>query len=449
MAEETVTKIVWQYTEKLPEETMAFLRGIAADYGKVKGAVFERFSGIRSLGKLGSVYEIMGIMRRSGLREQLNLPSAYYEVAVKEAAENIKSSWSALKNRLRRRISAKENLSDDDKLYLRYVLKDGAAYAAILNGAECSLPGSVRELNVDTRRLNNLLRRLTRQHHEKPAVGKTDVFSVPPVGYSYKNGELRLASRVRQKRVALPLRDGRTADRQIRVCLREDYAAVAIPVDVKKRRHADYGNVIFMHLGYRDMCTLSTGRVYGEGLGQLLGAKTERLTEKNRQRNRIRAVYRESLAAGDGKKAADIAANNLGVHKYERQKVRERAGIETYINRELNRLLAAEKPQKIVITSPIMNRTKVRSKAANRKLTESFRGYIRNRLKQKCALHCVELVEIGAKGTGSVCSRCGAPGKRQRDEFVCEKCGYRASIAMNGARNIEEKYRKMQGDETG
>ena len=32
--ENTITKITWQYTEILPEETMEFLRGIAADYGK-------------------------------------------------------------------------------------------------------------------------------------------------------------------------------------------------------------------------------------------------------------------------------------------------------------------------------------------------------------------------------------------------------------------------------
>ena len=75
--ENTITKITWQYTEILPEETMEFLRGIAADYGKVKRAVFERYSGIRSLKKLASVFNIMNEMRGCGLREQLNLPSAY------------------------------------------------------------------------------------------------------------------------------------------------------------------------------------------------------------------------------------------------------------------------------------------------------------------------------------------------------------------------------------
>ncbi len=447
--EHTLTKIAWQYTEILPEETMEFLRGIAVDYGKVKRATFERYSGVRSLRKLESVFHIMSEMRGCGLREQLNLPSAYYEVAVKEAAENIKGVWSALKNKLRRLITANENLSDDDKLYLRFVLKDSALYAAVLNGEACSLPENIQKLDVDTKRLNNLLRRLTRKHHEKPAVERTSAFSVPPGGYSYRDGALRLASRVSQRRVPLPLRDSRTAKRQIRVCLRENYAAIAIPVEVRRRSHPDFQNTIFVHLGYQDMCTLSSGAVYGEGLGRLLEAKTERLTEKNRQRDRVRAVYRARLAAGEGKKAASIASNNLGLRKYERQKRRERTNIESYINAGLNRMLAEEKPRRIVVASPITNRTKFRSKEANRRQTESLRGYIRGRLRQKCALHGVELVEISPKGTGSVCCECGAAGKRRQGEFLCEKCGYRASIALNGARNMEKKYKNMQESGTG
>lgn len=435
-----ITKIVWQYTEILPEETMEFLRAVAVDYGKVKRATFERFSGIRSLEKLSSVFHIMNEMRSCGLREQLNLPSAYYEVAVKEAAENIKSMWSALKNRLRKLITANENLSDNDRMYLRWVLKDDSVYAKVLNGGDYTLPEKMENLDIDTRRLNNLLRRLTRKHLEKPVVGKTNAFSVPPVGYSYKKGTLRLASRVSQKRIALPLRDNRTSRRQIHICLKENYAAIAIPVDVQKQKHHDFQNSIFVHLGYHDMCTLSSGHIYGQDLGRLLEAKTERLAEKNRERDRIRTVYRQSIASGDGKKAVRIERNNLGLRKYDRQKACERGEIETYINAELNRMLEEEKPCRIVVTCPVTNRRKFRSKAVNRKLTESFRGYVRNRLKQKCALHSIELVEISSKGTGSVCSECGALGKCLIETFSCEKCGYQTSFALNTAKNIEKIY---------
>ena len=45
----TITKIVWQYSEPLPEETMEFLKGIAADCCKVKNYVYEKYSGVKYL----------------------------------------------------------------------------------------------------------------------------------------------------------------------------------------------------------------------------------------------------------------------------------------------------------------------------------------------------------------------------------------------------------------
>ena len=79
---QTMTKTIWQYSEPLPEETMAFLRGIALDYSKVKNYTYKRYSGIKSLDRLTPAYDIMGEVRKSGLRTQLGLPSAYFSPAI-------------------------------------------------------------------------------------------------------------------------------------------------------------------------------------------------------------------------------------------------------------------------------------------------------------------------------------------------------------------------------
>lgn len=78
----TITKTVWQYSEPLPEETMEFLKGIALDCCKVKNYVYRKYSGIRNLDNLTPVYGILNEMRHCGLREQLNLPAVYYELAI-------------------------------------------------------------------------------------------------------------------------------------------------------------------------------------------------------------------------------------------------------------------------------------------------------------------------------------------------------------------------------
>lgn len=308
------------------------------------------------------------------------------------------------------------------------------------------MPEKAAGLAIDTERLNNLLRRLTRRYLVKPAPsGRADSFCVSPGGYSYRDGALCLVSRVPRKRIRLPLKDDRTCDRQLRICIRQSDVAIALPVNRKMRRHEDYQNTIFVHLGYRDMCTLSSGNIYGEGLGELASAKSERLMEKNRERGRMRNSYRKSIAEGDRKKAADIEANNLGGIKYDHRKKKEQAQIESCVNAGINRMLEAEKPGTIVITKPVtINKKNPGYKPANRKHSESPQGYVRRRMLQKCHTNGITLVEISSKGTGSICSSCGSEGKRLAEGFICETCGFQSSIALNGARRIEQIYRKSQ-----
>ena len=136
----TVTRTIWQYSDPLPEETMAFLRGIAADYCKVKNDVYRRYSGVKNLDRLTPVYSILNEMRYCGLRERLNLPAVYYELAIADAVADIKGSWGIVKNKLRELITANENLSADDRQYLRTILKVNSTYASILTYQEYELP---------------------------------------------------------------------------------------------------------------------------------------------------------------------------------------------------------------------------------------------------------------------------------------------------------------------
>ena len=122
----TITKIVWQYSEPLPEETMEFLKGISADCCKVKNYVYEKYSGVKYLNGLTPVYNILNEMRYCGLREQLNLPVVYYELAVADAVTNIKCNWSIVKNKIGEKITANKNLNDNDReikeLFAKYFL---------------------------------------------------------------------------------------------------------------------------------------------------------------------------------------------------------------------------------------------------------------------------------------------------------------------------------------
>ncbi len=441
----TMTKIVWQYSEPLPEETMVFLREIAEDCCKVKNYVYERYSGVKNLNSLTPVYTILNEMRYCGLREQLNLPTVYYELAIADAVTNIKSSWSIVKNKVGEKITANENLSDNDRIYLRTVLKMGSVYAAVLNRQEYEMPRNAIGLDIDVKRLNNLLCRLTRRTLTQPKTDNISSFRISPNGYSYKDGVIRIVCRVPRKRISIPLKDKRTFDRQIQVHIKDNFVALAVPIEAKVKKHQDYTNTVYIYIGNQDMFTLSNEHVYGTSLSELIYPETERLAKKNQERHRVYTAYRQNVENGNRQKTENIEANNLGRHKYDSQKEKEKRRTTNFINTEMNRMFRTEKPARIVITKPVTkNKTKLYSKSGNRKLTRNFRGYIRERLIYKCQVNAVELVELNSKGTGRICSACGAEGKRQGKEFACESCGLRSTIALNSAKNIQQKYMENQ-----
>ncbi|MDE7417790.1 MAG: transposase [Lachnospiraceae bacterium] len=443
----TVTKTIWQYSMPLPEETMVFLRGIAADCCKVKNYVYGKYSGVKNLSNLTPVYNILNEMRHCGLREQLNLPVVYYELAIAEAVTNIKCNWGTVKNRVGECITANENLSEGDKIYLRTVLKMNGVYAAILNRQEYEMPRNAAGLDIDVKRLNNLLCRLTRRYLTQPKTESTAIFRVSPNGYSYKDGVMRIVCRVPRKRISIPLRDNRTFDRQIQIQIRQNDVALAVPVEAKVKKHPDYTNTVYIYIGNKDMFTLSNEHLYGMSLEELTNPETERLSKKNRERRKMYTAHEQSAEDGDARKAANIEVNNLGKLKYDRQKEREKVRTTTFINSEINRMIRNEKPARIVIAKQVTkNKTKIYNKSTNRKLARSFNSYIRERLAYKCKVHSIELVEISSKHTGQICSACGAEGKRQGKEFECESCGLQTTIALNSARNIQQRYLMKSDD---
>lgn len=439
-ADATITKTIWQYSEPLPQETMEFLRGIAADYSKVRNYVYGKYAGIKSLNRLTPVYGILNEMRYCGLRDQLKLPAVYYELAIADAVTDIKCMWGIVKNKVGERITTNENLSDDDRRYLRTVLKIGSVYSAVLNRQEYEMPQNTQGLEIDVRRLNNLLCRLTRRYITEPQTGDADWFRISPNGYSYKDGAMRIVCRVPRQRVSIPLKDDRRFDRQIRINIKSNYVVLSVPVETSIKKHADYRNTVYVYIGSRDMLTLSNGNIYGASLGEQISPETERLARKNKERQRMYSSYEQNSKCGNWQKAENIETNNLGKVKYDKRKMKERLRTTTFINSELNRMLRNERPAKIVITRPVTkNRTRLYSPTANRKLARSFQGYIRERLAYKCKVNSIELVEINSRGTGKYCSSCGAEGKTGK-EFVCENCGLRITPALNCARNIELKY---------
>ena len=134
MSSDTVCRTVHQYnSELIADEDMEKLQEIAWDYSKVKNYVYERFGGVGGLSKIYPGYSVQNEMTACGLREQMEMPSVYFYLAIYDALGEIKGQWTKTKATVLKQIGDNESLTEDEKHYLRYLLKVNNAFDAVLN----------------------------------------------------------------------------------------------------------------------------------------------------------------------------------------------------------------------------------------------------------------------------------------------------------------------------
>ncbi|MBR1445005.1 MAG: transposase [Firmicutes bacterium] len=439
----TITKTVFQYSKELSSETINELRKIADDYNKVKNYIFGRYSGINSLAKLTPGYTVLNEMRYCGLRQQLNLPSVYYELAIFDALRDIKSMWGNLKNKIADLVRKNENLTQEDRIYLLTVLKYPSVFNAILCREDYEMPRNSKKLCIDVKRLNSLLCRYVRKYKQMPKVGRKNSFTVSPMGYKYyEKGLIGFVSRIPRKRIMVDLRDKDIHTRQLKIFVEDDYIKISAPIDVKVNFHEDYTNTIFLHIGFTNMFALSNGKKYGENFNKLVNTETNRLRNKNIERYKVYKVYMDALENGGKSKSRKIKLCNLGKQKYSLHKKSKHSEMITFINSEINRMLREQSPCTVVITKAIIHKKSEKrlSKFSKEKLNRSFEGYIRKRLMEKCFSNGIKIVEVSPKDISVICSECGCIGKTKNSIFLCESCGLKIDKAINSALNIEERY---------
>lgn len=404
MPSSTVCKAVHQYNSApVSEADMKKLVEIAKDYSTVKNYVYQRYGGIKSLPKLYPGYTVQNEMTASGLRASLGLPSVYFYLAVFDALGDIKNQWTQAKSRIEKCIRENENLTSEDRHYLRFVMKQSDCLEAILLKKELQLPEDWEKsfqkvrTGVEENHLNQYLRRQVRRQLKKLQTDSAYTFSVGERAYLYDDHGIYLAAKEKGKRIFIPLTDNNHYTRQLTVRLfpEEGNIIIHVPVEMRVRQHADYQREIGLAMGIRTMFVTDENHIYGERYREYQYALSEYVREGNirYRRNKDTIPGRKKYMAG-------------------RQKLEE--ALHTYINAEINRMLRTEKPA--VIYLPKLPQS---SKAGvNKKINSSVslwqKGYVRSRLIQKCREQSISLVEVFAKDISRVCSQCGSIGEKSR-----------------------------------
>ena len=435
----TACRTIRQYNkEPVSVDDMRKLQEIAEDYRRVKNYMYARYGGIGSLSKLYPGYTVQNEMTASGFRTELGMPSVYFYRAVFDALADIKSQWAKTKTKISALVGKNNNLTAEEKHYLRFLLKSPNAFEAVLNQKPVQLPSEMQIKyeslcgSVNTERLHKYLCRQVRKYHiRKLHSDNADGFYITERAYRYgeeKSGRgdsripnrhgIFIATKENRKRIFIPLTDENAYDKQLYIKLKPDESGVEIhvPIEIKVKVHRDYEREVGLSLGMQQMLTTHEGKVYGEQFGALHQELADYLSASA-------ATYRREKA------------NNAGRKKYQARKARLDAKIESYVNQEINRLLEEEKPKSLYLPKLPKNS----AAGYNRKINYSVgiwkKGLIRERLQQKCTEHAVEIVEVFGKGISSECSICGAAGKYNGDTFRCETCGYETDKKRNAAQN--------------
>lgn len=429
MPQDKVLKTVHQYNKgPISQEDMEKLKEIAEDCRTVRNYVYTRYGGIGSLSKLYPGYTVQNEMTASGLRAQLGLPSVYFYLAMFDALGDIKTQWSRTKAKVLELVNKNENLSADEKHYLRFLLKVSNAFEAVLNQKPMILRRDIQEsydrlaAKTDTEKLHRYLCRQVRKYHMKQHTDTAEGFSLSEKAYRYEDHGIYIAIKEKRKRIFIPLTDNNRYRRQIYLKILPESSSIQIkvPVDVAVQSHRDYREQVGVAMGLHTMLTTDEGHHYGEELGELQMEYADWMRTQT-------GIYNRNRESNPGRK------------KYNARKRRKLEQLHSYINHELNRFLETEKPGTIYsVRLPAPGRGGV-NRRINHTMSMWQRGYIRKRLKQKCMEQSIEVVEVLGKNISNECSRCGAMGAKAEGVFRCPKCSYEAEEKTNTAQNVKKR----------
>lgn len=244
--------------------------------------------------------------------------------------------------------------------------------------------------------------------------------------------QLEVAGLEKGKRIFLKLKCRHILKGQIRLirnsegllevhCIRKK--TLVLPTGTSNRQ-------IGIDKGYTEAFYTSDGLRIASRLGELLTAKTNRITRTNRNRYRLRAH-----AVNNPDKSAKILENNLGYKVKSRRLRREKATIQNFIRKDLRRVITS--PVQIFVedlSQPI--KAKQQAKSINRKLNSWMKGELQASIEKIAHATGSTVSVVNPSYTSQVDSQSGTLlGSRSGDRFI-RYTGDVVQADENAAKNI-------------
>lgn len=251
-------------------------------------------------------------------------------------------------------------------------------------------------------------------------VYQPDAYTVQRVNrFVYRLG---VSGLTKGKRIKFNVRSNRKPSGQIRVIYNYELDIFEIHFLVDFGHYIKSGDKertpIGIDKGYTEAFIDSNEKVHGEGLGKLLTQKSNRITNKNRNRGKLFAIFRSSEKHNPAK-AARILEHNL-TRKTENRLYRKDQAVISSLLGSASKSLFSTGLLKVFaedLTEPIKN--KRQSKAMSRKLNSWVKGFMRDSLEKWANWTDSVITEVNAAYTSQTDAvTFTLLGKREGDRFT-------------------------------
>ena len=442
-------------------------------YQQCLNLFYSQYSGIQSLLKIQNAKTLRNDIRRHMSQYNYNLADIFHfqgrhwVMALFQCCMNIKSNWSNLANRIKRKISKNRNLLEGEKHYIRYIVSSPQYWHCVLNHLPLKKNKKLEQFQIDDKRLHyihNLICRLTRKYKWKIAhADNLTCMLLDENMYSiYEKDDktyISISGLTKGKRMIFELKSPYRYDKKgdIQLIYHKDKNALQIHkcIKVKVKETQTLTPSIGIDKGYATLLSCSDNNEYGEQFGKALTKQAEVINQNTKVKNKLRDYHKKlSMELNETKdklrrqklitKLRHLEICNMGQKKFKKRHQKFRARTAQVINKNIKQMIA-KSPAQIYAVEDLSftnNMTPNKGKAFNRKMSFWTKGLLDERLEYISALHGIVVQKVNAAQTSKFCTICGAELTDRtgihHEIAICPNCGD-INANTNASKNINSR----------
>jgi len=393
--------------------------------------------------------------------KDLRIPSNYSTNALAYAVTLLNKRLDLIRKNCKARIY--NHIKDDEERhYLFFLLKQPKYIEAIMLRKKFVVDKKFDISRVEY--LNKYLHRILRYEFKsnnipelKKPLLRTDVQTSKiekyknPKQFSYV---LKLSTINKGKRVIVPFNPNKWAQKffnKRKGCFivyidEKGNLNLHIPIEEKPIENSNTEK-IGIDKGFRNLLVDSNKQMYGKNWGNIEKKLDNKFQKKQKQRRKLyvlrKELYKKWTKTKDKKlykKIKHLEKYNLGRKKFNNNKIKTRETIKNNVNQVVNSFVSKNPKLKIIVLEKLdkFGKRKKYNKRLNRLLNNWKRGFLENKLIFISQLNSIELAYQNPAYTSQTCPNCGYVHKdnRNKEEFICIKCGFSEHADVVGALNI-------------